>query len=217
MQETNSTSPQIAASVNSSAEDHRNPPSPLIRKRRFASYSYLQTQALWRIELVFVAQGDEDNNIFTPERLYTIHQVERLLMQHAQFQQFCWKPLEALRDLPLGPSFCSPPSSLLSYLFPSERAGKIYYDGMGPDLADVQGELSGAIYNVKTVFCGIVLVFCVQKCPIYKKAGKTRNFTGTVILQIISVRNFQFIYWIFLQCTNKVSTLIFMNLLIPIM
>ncbi|KAI7797536.1 protein dispatched homolog 3 isoform X1 [Triplophysa rosa] len=145
IQETNSTSPKIAASVNSGAEDHRKPHSPLIRKRRFASYSYLQTQALWRIELVFVAQGDDDNNIFTPERLYTIHHVERLLMQHMQFQQFCWKPLEALRDLPLGPSFCSPPSSLLSYLFPSERAGKIYYDGMGPDLADVHGALSLAI------------------------------------------------------------------------
>uniref|UniRef100_A0A8C1SKP2 Dispatched RND transporter family member 3 n=1 Tax=Cyprinus carpio TaxID=7962 RepID=A0A8C1SKP2_CYPCA len=115
------------------------------QKRRFAGYSYLQTQALWRIELVFVAQGDEDNNIFTPERLHTIHHVERLLMQHPQFQQFCWKPLEALRDLPLGPSFCSPPSSLLSYLFPSERGGKIYYDGMGPDLADIHGALSLAI------------------------------------------------------------------------
>uniref|UniRef100_A0A9R1ST24 Dispatched RND transporter family member 3 n=2 Tax=Cyprinus carpio TaxID=7962 RepID=A0A9R1ST24_CYPCA len=115
------------------------------QKRRFASYSYLQTQALWRIELVFVAQGDKDNNIFTPERLHTIHHVERLLMQHPQFQQFCWKPLEMLRDLPLGPSFCSPPSSLLSYLFPSERGGKIYYDGMGPDLADIHGALSLAI------------------------------------------------------------------------
>lgn len=112
----------------------------LSRKRRFAGYSYLQTQALWRIELVFVAQGDEDKNIFTPERLHTIHHVERLLMQHPQFQQFCWKPLEVLRDLPLGPSYCSPPSSLLSYLFPSERSGKIYFDGMGPDLADIHGE-----------------------------------------------------------------------------
>lgn len=114
--------------------------SVLVRKPRFAGYSYLQTQALWRMELVFVAQGDKDNNIFTPERLHTIHHVERLLMQHPQFQQFCWKPLEVLRDLPLGPSYCSPPSSLLSYLFPSERGGKIYFDGMGSDLADIQGE-----------------------------------------------------------------------------
>ncbi|XP_071338651.1 protein dispatched homolog 3 isoform X2 [Trachinotus anak] len=117
----------------------------LIRKRRFSPNYYLQSQALWRIELVFVAQGEGDRNIFTPERLQTIHHVERLLMQHPQFHQFCWKPLEVLRDLPLGPSYCSPPSSLLSYLYPSERGGKIYYDGMGPDLADIQGSLSLAI------------------------------------------------------------------------
>ncbi|XP_035392183.1 protein dispatched homolog 3 [Electrophorus electricus] len=116
-----------------------------VRKRRFTGYSYLQTQALWRMELVFVAQGDGDNNIFTPERLRTIHHVERLLMQHPQFQQFCWKPLEVLGDLPLGPSYCAPPSSLLSYLFPSERGGKVYFDGMGPDLADIHGALSLAV------------------------------------------------------------------------
>ncbi|XP_010792451.1 patched domain-containing protein 2 [Notothenia coriiceps] len=118
---------------------------PLIRRRRFAPNYYLQSQAQWRIELVFVAQGEGDLNIFTPERLQTIRHVERLLMQHPQFHQFCWKPLEMLRDLPLGPSYCSPPSSLLSYLYPSERGGKIYYDGMGPDLADIQGSLSLAI------------------------------------------------------------------------
>ncbi|XP_029296482.1 protein dispatched homolog 3 isoform X2 [Cottoperca gobio] len=118
---------------------------PLIRRRRFAPNYYLQSQALWRIELVFVAQGEGDSNIFTPERLQTIHHVERMLMQHPQFHQFCWKPLEMLRDLPLGPSYCSPPSSVLSYLYPSERGGKIYYDGMGPDLADIQGSLSLAI------------------------------------------------------------------------
>ncbi|XP_062399828.1 protein dispatched homolog 3 [Sardina pilchardus] len=118
-----------------------------VRKARSAgvTYSYLQSQALWRVELVFVAQGDGTRNIFTPERLRTVHRVERLLMEHPLFRQFCWKPVELLRDLPLGPSFCSPPSSLLSYLYPSERAGKIYFDGMGPDLADIHGALSLAI------------------------------------------------------------------------
>lgn len=125
---------------------------PLIRRRRFSPNYYLQSQALWRIELVFVAQGDGDRNIFTPERLQTIHHVERLLMQHPQFHQFCWKPLEVLRDLPLGPSYCSPPSSLLSYLYPSERGGKIYYDGMGPDLADIQGESTVSKVGKKTHF-----------------------------------------------------------------
>lgn len=119
----------------------KNPSSPLIRRNRFAPNYYLQSQAMWKIELVFVAQGEGERNIFTPERLQTIHYVESLLMQQPQFHQFCWKPLEMLRDLPLGPSYCSPPSSLLSYLYPSERGGKIYYDGMGPDLADIQGQI----------------------------------------------------------------------------
>ncbi|XP_011477626.1 protein dispatched homolog 3 [Oryzias latipes] len=123
----------------------RNSSFSLNRRRRFASNYYMQSQALWRIELVFVAQGKGNHNIFTPERLQTIHQVEHLLMQHPQFHQFCWKPLEITKDLPLGPSYCSPPSSVLSYLYPSERGGKIYYDGMGPDLADIQGSLSLAI------------------------------------------------------------------------
>lgn len=120
----------------------RNSSFSLNRRRRFASNYYMQSQALWRIELVFVAQGKGNHNIFTPERLQTIHQVEHLLMQHPQFHQFCWKPLEITKDLPLGPSYCSPPSSVLSYLYPSERGGKIYYDGMGPDLADIQGKHS---------------------------------------------------------------------------
>lgn len=125
-----------------SPKDHReaNAFQALVRKPRLAAYSYLQSQALWRMELVFVARGDDQNNIFTPDRLQTVHRVERLIMQHPQFQRFCWKPLEVLRDLPLGPSYCSPPSSLLSYLFPSERGGKIYFDGMGLDLADIHGE-----------------------------------------------------------------------------
>lgn len=127
----------------------------LVRRRRFSPNYYLQSQALWRIELVFVAQGEGNRNIFTPERLQTIHRVEHLLMQHPQFHQFCWKPLEVLRDLPLGPSYCSPPSSLLSYLYPSERGGKIYYDGMGPDLADIQGE-----YYLLRHISGITILLC---------------------------------------------------------
>ncbi|CAJ1068606.1 protein dispatched homolog 3 [Xyrichtys novacula] len=133
------------AGVDEERSQEKNSSLQLIRRRRFAPNYYIQSQALWRIELVFVAQGKGDRNIFTPERLQTIHHVEHLLMQHPQFHQFCWKPLEMLRDLPLGPSYCSPPSSLLSYLYPSERGGKIYYDGMGPDLADIQGSLSLAI------------------------------------------------------------------------
>ncbi|XP_069803447.1 protein dispatched homolog 3 [Dendropsophus ebraccatus] len=105
-----------------------------------------QSHAHWRIELIFLARGDEENNIFTKERLMTIHKIERKIMDHPHFREFCWKPHEVLKDLPLGSySYCSPPSSLLTYFFPTEKGGKIYYDGMGQDLADVHGSLKLAM------------------------------------------------------------------------
>ncbi|XP_053307790.1 protein dispatched homolog 3 [Spea bombifrons] len=105
-----------------------------------------QSHAHWRIELIFLARGDNDNNIFTKERLMTIHGIERKIMDHPRFREFCWKPREVLKDLPLGSyAYCSPPSSLLTYFFPTERGGKIYYDGMGQDLADVHGSLKLAM------------------------------------------------------------------------
>lgn len=120
------------------------------RARRGASHwdysrSYVsantQTHAHWRIELIFLARGDAERNIFTSERLVTIHEIERKIMDHPGFREFCWKPHEVLKDLPLGSySYCSPPSSLMTYFFPTERGGKIYYDGMGQDLADIRGE-----------------------------------------------------------------------------
>lgn len=140
----------------------RNRSSPLIRRKRFAPNYYLQSQAMWKIELVFVAQGEGECNIFTPERLQTVHRVESLLMQQPQFHRFCWKPLEMLRDLPLGPSYCSPPSSLLSYLYPSQRGGKIYYDGMGPDLADIQGQTSMENTEVQESEATLTCCLCSQ-------------------------------------------------------
>ncbi|XP_014465851.2 protein dispatched homolog 3 isoform X1 [Alligator mississippiensis] len=105
-----------------------------------------QTHAHWRIELIFLARGDAENNIFTTERLVTIHEIERKIMDHPRFREFCWKPHEVLKDLPLGSySYCSPPSSLMTYFFPTEKGGKIYYDGMGQDLADIQGSLELAM------------------------------------------------------------------------
>ncbi|XP_069466032.1 protein dispatched homolog 3 isoform X2 [Ambystoma mexicanum] len=105
-----------------------------------------QSHAHWRIELIFLAQGDSEKNIFTRERLQTIHRIERKIMDHPRFREFCWKPHEVLKDLPLGTySYCSPPSSLLTYFYPTERGGKIYYDGMGQDLADIQGSLKLAM------------------------------------------------------------------------
>uniref|UniRef100_A0A8U8BUV8 Uncharacterized protein n=1 Tax=Geospiza parvula TaxID=87175 RepID=A0A8U8BUV8_GEOPR len=125
-------------------------PSPSPAQRTRAPDTYIsantQTHAHWRIELIFLARGDSENNIFTTERLVTIHEVERKIMDHPRFREFCWKPHEVLKDLPLGSySYCSPPSSLMTYFFPTERGGKIYYDGMGQDLADIQGSLELAM------------------------------------------------------------------------
>ncbi|XP_071883004.1 protein dispatched homolog 3 isoform X1 [Anas platyrhynchos] len=134
---------------------HLNPGNQTSRAERGAprwdySNTYIsantQTHAHWRIELIFLARGDAENNIFTTERLVTIHEVERKIMDHPRFREFCWKPHEVLKDLPLGSySYCSPPSSLMTYFFPTERGGKIYYDGMGQDLADIQGSLELAM------------------------------------------------------------------------
>nr|DBA16555.1 TPA: hypothetical protein GDO54_003936 [Pyxicephalus adspersus] len=130
-----------------------------------------QSHAHWRIELIFLARGDEENNIFTKERLMTIHSIERKIMDHPHFREFCWKPHEVLKDLPLGSySYCSPPSSLLTYFFPTEKGGKIYYDGMGQDLADVHVQvLYGGTdlfdYEVRTTFNNdMLLAFISTGC-----------------------------------------------------
>ncbi|XP_072887773.1 protein dispatched homolog 3 isoform X1 [Hemitrygon akajei] len=105
-----------------------------------------QTHALWRMELVFLARGDDERNIFTKERLLTIHDIEKKVMDHPRFREFCWKPHEVLKDMPLGSySYCSPPSSLMTYFFPTAQGGRIYYDGMGQKLADIHGSLQLAI------------------------------------------------------------------------
>ncbi|XP_067826742.1 protein dispatched homolog 3 [Heptranchias perlo] len=105
-----------------------------------------QTHALWRMELVFLARGDDEKNIFTKERLLTIHDIEKKVMDHPRFREFCWKPHEVLKDMPLGSySYCSPPSSLMTYFFPTAQGGRIYYDGMGQKLADIHGSLQLAI------------------------------------------------------------------------
>lgn len=118
-----------------------------------------QTHAHWRIELIFLARGDAERNIFTSERLVTIHEIERKIMDHPGFREFCWKPHEVLKDLPLGSySYCSPPSSLMTYFFPTERGGKIYYDGMGQDLADIRGKQI-RVYEGK---CGVGIGYMVS-------------------------------------------------------
>lgn len=141
-QEWTSPSPQSqSALANLTTRQARNSP-PHWEYSNTVLSANTQTHAHWRIELIFLARGDSENNIFTSERLLTIHEIERKIMDHPHFREFCWKPHEVLKDLPLGSySYCSPPSSLMTYFFPTERGGKIYYDGLGQDLADIRGEI----------------------------------------------------------------------------
>nr|XP_056721201.1 protein dispatched homolog 3 [Euleptes europaea] len=145
-QERTSLSPQARPpSANQTSRQPRNTP-PHWEYSNTVVSTNTQTHAHWRIELIFLARGDAENNIFTSERLVTIHEIERKIMDHPHFREFCWKPHEVLKDLPLGSySYCSPPSSLMTYFFPTERGGKIYYDGLGQDLADIRGSLELAM------------------------------------------------------------------------
>ncbi|XP_035696783.1 protein dispatched homolog 3-like [Branchiostoma floridae] len=110
--------------------------------------AYTQTQPRWRMQIIYVAQGEdkEDLNIFTPERLKTIHKVEQKVMTHTHFQDFCWKPVSIREDKSLEKyDNCAPPNSLLTYFFPTKRDGKVWYDGLGENLASVKGSLMLAL------------------------------------------------------------------------
>lgn len=55
-------------------------------------------------------------------------------------REFCWKPMECSRTCLSAPTPTAPAQLAHDLLLPTERGGKIYYDGMGQDLADIRGE-----------------------------------------------------------------------------
>lgn len=77
-----------------------------------------QKNPKWTLELVYLATGEGDLNIFTKERIETIHQIEQRLLQQDRFPDFCWKWSEAGKDLYL-PNSCTPPISLIDFIYPS--------------------------------------------------------------------------------------------------
>jgi len=92
-----------------------------------------QKKAAWTLELVYLAIGDDDLNIFTKGRLDSIHQIEQSLMNQRGFTDYCWKWEVAqidpfLKDLKDG---CTPPISLVDFFFPSVAQEKRIYDGQG--------------------------------------------------------------------------------------
>ena len=81
----------------------------------------------WRIQLVYMAEGG-DENIFTKERLETIHKVEMDIMKHPNFTFFCSRNVRSFSDAALAAdTHCIPPNSLMTYFYPSEIDSKVLY------------------------------------------------------------------------------------------
>ena len=94
------------------------------------SVHYQRKAASFSLELVYLAIGDDDLNIFTKERLDSIHQIEQSLLDQEGFTDYCWKWEVAQID-PYLKDGCTPPISLVDFFFPSFYQNKRIYDGRG--------------------------------------------------------------------------------------
>ena len=103
-----------------------------------------QYQRQWRLELVYLAS---DDNIFTEKKLQYIHNVEKNLMKHEKFQNFCWKSKDALKDKTLVENFkgCMPPNSLIDYFYRTD-----YFDGQALELSNIQETIDYLLTKVST-------------------------------------------------------------------
>lgn len=102
-----------------------------------------QKKAAWTLELVYLATGDDDLNIFTKERLETIHQIEQSLMEQEGFTDYCWK-WEVAKIDPFLKDGCTPPISLVDFFFPSVAQEMRIYDGRGMDDSGARHNLTEA-------------------------------------------------------------------------
>lgn len=106
---------------------------PDINPKEKHAYPF-QQRPKWTLELVYLAVGkdESDLNIFTKERLETIHQIEQNLIRLEDFADFCWKWSKAEKDpFLLDINSCTPPISLIDFFFPSISQGLLIYDGQG--------------------------------------------------------------------------------------
>ena len=103
-----------------------------------------QYKRKWRLDLVYLAT---DGNIFTENKLNYIHSVEKNLMKHPKFQNFCWKSKEALKDKILTQNFrgCMPPNSLIDYFYRTD-----YFDGQATQISNIQETLDYLLTKIST-------------------------------------------------------------------
>ncbi|XP_071945644.1 protein dispatched homolog 3-like isoform X2 [Antedon mediterranea] len=115
-------------------------------RRKVDEATFPPRNSMWRMEVVFVAQGDNNLNIFTEERLETIHEIEMKIMNHKDFSRFCSRSMSSRNDPALAKyHYCSPLNSLMTYFYPSKIGNNIRYDGMGNELANIDGALEMAM------------------------------------------------------------------------
>ena len=103
-----------------------------------------QYKRKWRLDLVYLAA---DGNIFTENKLNYIHNVEKNLMKHPKFQNFCWKSKEALKDKILTRNLkgCMPPNSLIDYFYRTD-----YFDGQAIEISNIHETLNYLLTKIST-------------------------------------------------------------------
>ncbi|XP_060594182.1 protein dispatched homolog 3-like, partial [Ruditapes philippinarum] len=115
----------------------------LVRRRRSAEWS--QYYPAWKMQVIFMTEKGE--NIFTKERLHQIHNIEKKILAHEKFSEFCYKDGQVKNDPAVKAiNGCAPLNSLLSYFFPSkDKTGKVFYDGLGDNMDNVDSALRFAL------------------------------------------------------------------------
>ena len=107
-----------------------------------------QAYRRWKMTLIYLAHGGENRNMFTRERLETVHQIERRIMNHTGFTDFCYiSYLKLTHDVNLQRyGGCAPLNSLMTYFYPSQTPdGTVHYDGLGSKLDHIDRTLSFAM------------------------------------------------------------------------
>lgn len=120
----------------------------LHRSKRQSIYSRDQWKVQWKLQVVFLAVGDDEKNIFTKDRLEYIHTIERRIMNHTRFHDFCFKDYGIVYKDPAVKTIndCAPLNSLMQYFYPTiDDNENIHYDGLGSTLADIKSTIEFAM------------------------------------------------------------------------
>ncbi|OWF56167.1 protein dispatched homolog 3-like [Mizuhopecten yessoensis] len=103
----------------------------------FSILSRVQYHAQWKMQVVFMAKGEEDGNVFTRERLEMIHDIEQRIISHPDFYHFCLKDYTIAHMDPAvrAQNSCAPLNSLMSFFYPSlDDQNRPLFDGLGKTL-----------------------------------------------------------------------------------